>query len=733
MDYPSWYLPFLDYHGLPVSNNLPILVYDSYFVTLAGASAISGWWFTSAFFGPTAPQYNVVFWNVSDSLIENNQFLTGGNALFLYGGTDNEIFNNTFLQDLPNAPDMFAISGYYFGTYALLEADFGDYAFGGDYCDCWDLVYNNLFDTYFTALSPEFDPYTGNFPILPFSEEWNIPRENGQTNIIGGDYLGGNYWWNYGTSDNPYGVLPYDNFQLYYLFLWGLDPFGIPYAGDYVPLTLSPLYVVTFEESGLPAGTFWSPTVLASDDGFVYNYTDLTFANESWPAGEYFYGAVSDNASFVYSGSTVLFVFGDEIINVTFVPLIALSFHESGLPVGSDWGGFYEGGSFNGSNGSNTTWLNFSVPAGTYFYEVFADGEYAAPDGSGIVNVSGPTVVDVTFVPLYTVTFDESGLPLNGSWTIIFTTDAPEGGSGSVTVNSSSNLLGFALSGYTYDWWVIAPGFVATPASGSFLLEANETVTVVFAAVESITFDESGLTAGSAWTVVLTQGASVQTVTSTGTSITFSGMAGAYSYTVSAAGWVPGIASGGGTLPVGGPITVDFTPAAATVVFDASGLPAGTSWTVTLTQGATVTEKSGTGALSFSGVYGAYSYTTSAANFTAAPASGSGVLPSDTPVAIGFTPTPATIVFSETGLASGAPWTVAFTQNAVTSDYTGKGASITIHAVDGPYSYAVTAENYSATPASGPGGLPVDDAVSVTFAVVDGTLQGTVLPATGRR
>ncbi|MFY9717710.1 MAG: thermopsin family protease [Thermoplasmata archaeon] len=732
VDYPSWYAGYLDYYGLPTSNNLGILVYDSAGVTLDGASGITGWWFTSAAFGPTAPQDNVVFWNVSYSVITNNRFETGSSALYLYGGTDNEIFNNTFVQYLPYAPNELAISGYYFGTYALFDADYGDYAFGGVFCDCWDLIFNNIFDTYFTAISPLLDPYTGNYPLVPFSEAWNVPRENDVTNIIGGDYLGGNYWWNYGTSQNPYGDLPYVDFAIDYLFIWDLDPYGIYFGGDYVPLTLSPLYVVTFDEIGLPGGTTWSPVVEASDGGTIYNYTDLAYANESWTEGEYNLTAYALTNGYVYTGSELLFVFGNETVDLVFSALFTVSIEESGLPASTGWEGVLEGGPYYDFNASNDSWLNFSVPAGTYFYEVEANGEYASLEQSGVVNVTGNVTFSVTFVALYSVTFDESGLPIGHAWSLLFSSDAPEGGNGSQTLDNASNLLGYGLSGYTYSWWVVAPGYVATPASGSFFLDANETVTIVFAAVASVTFDASGLGAGTAWTVVLTQGSDVQTQTSIGTSMTFAGTVGAYSYTVSATDYVPGVPSGSGSLPHTGPITVDFSPAATTIHFDETGLPDGMTWTVELTQGATTTPGSSVGAsIAIDAVDGAYTYTVSAGNYTAGPASGSGTLPSDASVTIAFTPTPSSIAFTETGLPAGTNWTVEFTQNGTTTGYSGSTGTITIEAVQGAYDWSVNAENYAATTAIGTGTLPTDPTVSVTFVVIDGTVSGTVLPTSG--
>lgn len=728
VNFPSWYSDYLDYYGLPTYNDLQILVYDSYGITLAGASSISGWWFTAADFGPTAPQYNVVFWNSSFSKIEGNHFNTGSSALYLYGGTDNGIYNNTFEELLPNAPNLLSIAGYYFGTYGLFEADYGDYVFYGEICDCWDVIFNNIFDTYFTAYSPYYDPYTGHTPIVPFSEEWNIDRENGPINIIGGDYLGGNYWWNYGTLDNPYGVLPYDNLNWYYYFLWDLYPVGIYFGGDFVPLIPTPVYTVTFVEVGLPVGTEWSPEVEIIG-GWETNYTDADYANLSLIEGDYNVSAYSANPHFAYVGGASIYVNGSETFFLEFSPDYTLSFEETGLPAGTEWEVYVAGSDYFNFNLSNGEWVNFSAPVGAYEYEAEAFGYYGSPESFGFTNVSGNETVVIPFLPVYFVEFNETGLAAGQNWTIIVQSVGHGNGTFSTTVTGTSEFLGYAYAGYEYNWWVVAPGFVATPASGTVVISENQTIDVSFAASESVTFDESGLAPGTAWTVELTQGSSTTSETSTGTSITFSAEAGAFSYTVSAAGYVPGASSGTGTLPVSGPIDVTFTPAPATIVFDESGLPVGTSWTVEFTQNSVTTDHSGTGtSISIDAVDGAYSYTVSAADFTAAPASGSGLLPSDTPVAISFSATPATIDFEETGLAAGTGWTVAFTQNDVTTDYSGTGATIAIGAVEGPYSYTVKAANYSASSPSGSGTLPADATVSETFSVVDGTLAGTVAP-----
>ncbi len=82
---------------------------------------------------------------------------------------------------------------------------------------------------------------------------------------------GRNFWANYGTAADPYGVLPYNDSGL------------ITVGGDYYLLT-PPLYNVTFTEKGLPRATLWSVTL----DGITFNSSSssITFLD---PNGSYAY------------------------------------------------------------------------------------------------------------------------------------------------------------------------------------------------------------------------------------------------------------------------------------------------------------------------------------------------------------------------------------------------------------------------------------------------------------
>ena len=227
----------------------------------------------------------------------------------------------------------------------------------------------------------------------------------------------------------------------------------------------------------------------------------------------------------------------------------------------------------------------------------------------------------------------------------------------------------------------------------------------------AITFTETGLLAGASWSVTL--GGSAQS--SGSTSITFDVANGTYTYTVSATGYTAVPSSG--TIVVNGLAIsqhIAFTKIATySIAFSETGLPSGTSWTVTL---AGVPQSSATSAITFAQPNGSYVFSVTATDYSAAPASGTVTVNGiDLSIAVAFTSaTTYTVTFTETGLGSGTNWSV--TLNSVPQSST--GASIAFTGVpSGSYSFAVIASGYTSSPASG--------TVAVTGASVTETVTFT--------
>ncbi|MFZ3355510.1 MAG: thermopsin family protease [Thermoplasmata archaeon] len=228
--------------GLPTTNYLEYDFYYATHVSIVNNPEITGWIFADDV-GFT--EASVVFWNSSNNLIAGNTFDVMSDALVLFGGTDNTIWGNVLTPVEPVAPNPTSIGMY------------GE-QLGLTLYESKDLIYNNAFLTPFTAFTPTVNIYNG--AAEQYQDHWNIPKQpasdrmavNGwilEGSIIGTDWQGGNFWQDYGTFINPYGVLPYDEGGL------------ISYHGDYVPLIPFRLYTLTFTETGLPHGTSWSVTL----------------------------------------------------------------------------------------------------------------------------------------------------------------------------------------------------------------------------------------------------------------------------------------------------------------------------------------------------------------------------------------------------------------------------------------------------------------------------------------
>jgi len=221
------------------------------------------------------------------------------------------------------------------------------------------------------------------------------------------------------------------------------------------------------------------------------------------------------------------------------------------------------------------------------------------------------------------------------------------------------------------------------------------------AAQYTVNFTESGLPIGTTWSLTLNG----TPLTSSSASIVTSEPNGTYAFTIDAkTGYTAAPSSG--SITVEGADTsqaITFTPIRATynVAFVESGLPSGTSWSVTF-NGSTLS--SGTATISFPGVpNGTYSFTVAArTGYTIAPSSGSiTVSGADKNQAVVFTGIPATyaVAFVESGLPNGTAWSVTFNGSTSSSDTD----TITFSGVpNGTFSFTVGAVNgFNATPSHG--------------------------------
>jgi YVTN family beta-propeller protein len=258
-----------------------------------------------------------------------------------------------------------------------------------------------------------------------------------------------------------------------------------------------------------------------------------------------------------------------------------------------------------------------------------------------------------------TVGDQPDGAAYNPSLGIVAVADEGSGHSGQVSIilDSNNTVVATVQVGNGTDpvgvAWDSANGF-------EYVADANASkVTVVGTPTVppySVTFTETGLTAGASWTV------SVAGVpkTSTSTSISFAEPNGSYAYTVTPiAGYVGTPLSG--TVPVNGfpvNVAVTFTVVLYSITFTETGLASGTLWSVALNG---TPANSATANVTFSEPNGSYTFAIpSVSGYSAAPTSGwSNVSGGAVSVDIAFTKNPGTGT-SGLGSVGGVPlWEIA--------------------------------------------------------------------------
>lgn len=280
-----------------------------------------------------------------------------------------------------------------------------------------------------------------------------------------------------------------------------------------------------------------------------------------------------------------------------------VTFRQTGLPSGLAWEVTLAGH----TRSTREPTLSFEEVNGIWPFSVDGPGGYAAAPAHGTVTLNGgPTSETVAFdLVRYSVSFHESGLPSGTPWSVDVAGD---------TNRSSGTWLEFPEPNGTYAFDVAPPpGFRATPQAGNVTVDGSPppTVQVVFARTApsqyAVTFIESGLPAGTSWSVAFGNG----TNGSSSPSVGFLASNGTFAFSVDP---VRGFTA----VPGSGRVTVQGAPTSVSVTFRANlrnssfdltfvetGLAAGVVWSVTL-NGSTVLSRSD--AIAFGVPNGTYTF-----------------------------------------------------------------------------------------------------------------------------
>ena len=302
--------------------------------------------------------------------------------------------------------------------------------------------------------------------------------------------------------------------------------------------------------------------------------------------------------------------------------LYAVTFTETGLFSGTSWSVTLSGSTLS----STTNTIAFTEPNGTYPYTVGAVSGYASSPSSGNVTVNGASQsVPITFTPstvsTYTVTFNESGLPSGTSWSVDLN---------GTTRTSTTSTVTFTEPNGTYPYTIgSVSGYTSSPSAGSVVVKgANAAQAITFTAIPassySVTFTETGLPSGANWSVTL----GGKTLSSTGSTLTFTEKNGTYPYTVTAPSGYVAIPTSGSVNVAGKAVSQGVTFSASpppntvgyAVVITESGLPSGALWSVTLNGS---TRSSTTTSITFHEGNGSYAFSVGVVTgYAASPSTG---------------------------------------------------------------------------------------------------------------
>ncbi|MGB6499917.1 MAG: hypothetical protein WBG19_00740 [Thermoplasmata archaeon] len=278
---------------------------------------------------------------------------------------------------------------------------------------------------------------------------------------------------------------------------------------------------------------------------------------------------------------------GDQFwFNIRYQPFSsAVTFTESGLPAATPWSVSFDKQTQSSATGS----IVFNnIVNGSYPYTVAFEHGYSVTPANGSLAVAGATSKAVAFSALvgatYAVTFNETGLISNTTWSIVLQNV------GTLTANVSTVSADLPAGAYNYSASVVTAGLITifspTPANGTVTVVADAIYTTIaytshIGAVYDVTFASSGLPAGSAWSVTLSTPTLPKfTLSSTGPTIQFGEQAGTFTGVyVGPAGFVAPISTSEVIVSGNSTVVVVFEPTF-TVKFTETGIPVGQSWTV---------------------------------------------------------------------------------------------------------------------------------------------------------
>lgn len=327
---------------------------------------------------------------------------------------------------------------------------------------------------------------------------------------------------------------------------------------------------VLFSEVGLPSNTQWWVNLTSGDTNSSLG-ANLSFV---LPDGVFNYSVSTTNRSFAAPVGSVQVLGRATAVALTFTPVrFGLSFRESGLPNGTAWSVDVEGVTL-GATVAGPGSITFNETNGSYRYTIAGVPGWTTSNFTGSLTVNGtPVSVPLVWTQVtYTVAFQATGLRTGAEWWVNITRGP------STPSQSSAILIGLGNGTYSFTVGSLDKTYAATgrPFTVSGAVQSE---TVAFSRVTfPVTFTESGLPAGTPWSVTV----GTTNVPATTAVVKTAEVNGTYPFTVGRVdGWTT--TNFTGSLRVLGAsvsTTVAWTQVGYSVTFRETGLASGVRWTL---------------------------------------------------------------------------------------------------------------------------------------------------------
>jgi hypothetical protein len=463
---------------------------------------------------------------------------------------------------------------------------------------------------------------------------------------------------------------------------------------------------ITFIEKGLVIPTLWKVDL----NGTTRNTTGTQITFSEVPGSYPFSVPPVPGYTASPTSGVVKLTSCMATVYITFTPIVragyTISFNETGLPSGTAWWVNLNGTNTSGSGSS----ITFSARNGTYPFTLASNipggtgTQYNTSVTPGTVTVNGANVtVKVPYVTEYYLTMIASP-PAGGS----VTPSSGWYGSGALVSISETNSSGYAF----LDWNGSGTGnYTGTDGSASVTMNSPIVENATFGASYEVQFERQGLPDAVEWTVSLTGATGTQSQTGYFVFLDFYVPNGTYTYVVTP---IPGYHadSYAGTVTVAGSdvtVVISWVRVTYDVTFQESGLPSGTSWTVTLNGSSQ--DASAPGTIVFVDPNGSLPWSVAAISGYTPSVTGGTVVINGANVVVDITWTPSsqparttfTVTFVETGLPTGTSWSASLNGTGSPALSSTSTTIVFSGVPNGKYTYWIpNAANYQPSTSAGP-------------------------------